>query len=74
MHKTRESLDKQQEALHLADVSVSLPDDYDSGLLNDYGGGNVEWWQDYIREEVARCNEYWRDYLERSQGNERPAI
>ena len=43
-------------------------DDYDSGLLNDYGSGNVEWWQDYIREEVARCNEYWRDYLERSQG------
>ena len=24
MHKTRESLDKQQEALHLVDVSVSL--------------------------------------------------
>lgn len=55
----------------LHDVMLSLPDDYDSGLLNDYGGGKVEWWQDYIREEVARCNGYWRDYLERSQGNER---
>jgi len=46
------------------DVSPSLPADYDSGLLNDYGGGNVDWWQDYIREEIARCNGYWRDYFE----------
>lgn len=59
------------EQLNILHVSVSLPDDYDSGLLNDYGCGNVEWWQDYIREEVARCNGYWRDYLEGSQGNER---
>ena len=58
MHKSG-----QQKALHLAGVSVSLPDDYDSGLLNDYGGGNVEWWQDYIREEVNRCNGYWREHF-----------
>lgn len=37
--------------------------DYDPGLLNDYGGGNVQWWQDYIRAEINRCNEYWRTLL-----------
>jgi hypothetical protein len=34
--------------------------DYDSGLLNDWGGGDVYWWQNYIRSEVARCNDHWR--------------
>jgi len=43
---------------------VNHPFDYDSGLLNNYGGGDVDWWQDYIREEIARCNGYWRDYFE----------
>lgn len=28
---------------------------YDAGLLNDYGGGNVDWWQDYIRAELDRA-------------------
>ena len=36
---------------------------YDAGLLNDYGGGNVEWWQDYIRAEIDRCNDYWEDEI-----------
>lgn len=34
--------------------------DYDAGLLNDFGGGNVEWWQDYLRAEIGRANEHWR--------------
>jgi hypothetical protein len=34
--------------------------DYDAGLLNDFGGGNVGWWQDYIRAEIGRANDYWR--------------
>jgi hypothetical protein len=38
--------------------------DYDAGLLNDYGGGNVGWWQDYIRAEIGRCNDYWREQVE----------
>jgi len=42
---------------------MDIPD-YDAGLLNDYGGGNVDWWQDYIRAEIGRCNEYWREQLE----------
>jgi len=37
--------------------------DYDPGLLNDYGGGKVEWWQDYIRSEVDAANEYWRNVI-----------
>jgi hypothetical protein len=32
---------------------------YDAGLLNDYGGGNVEWWQDYIRAELDRSHDYY---------------
>lgn len=31
---------------------------YDAGLLNDYGGGNVGWWHDYIRHEIERCNDF----------------
>lgn len=38
--------------------------DYDPGFINDYGGGDVGWWQDYIRHEVNRCNEYWRSLIE----------
>lgn len=34
--------------------------DYDPGLLNDWGGGNVEWWQDYLRAEIGRANDHWR--------------
>jgi hypothetical protein len=34
--------------------------DYDAGLLNDYGAGNVDWWQDYIRAEIGRANDFWR--------------
>lgn len=35
-----------------------MSDRYDAGLLNDYGGGNVEWWQDYLRSEIERSNEF----------------
>lgn len=35
-------------------------DTYDAGLLNDFGGGNVEWWQDYIRAELARAHDYYQ--------------
>jgi len=34
---------------------------YDPGCLNDDGGGNTDWWMHYIRAEVDRCNQYWRD-------------
>jgi hypothetical protein len=41
--------------------------DYDAGLLSDYGGGNVAWWMDYIRGELERCNEHWREQLSAHQ-------
>ena len=34
-------------------------DCYDAGLLSDYGGGNVEWWQDYIRAELGRAHDFY---------------
>jgi hypothetical protein len=37
--------------------------DYDAGLLNNFGGGNVEWWQDYLRAEIGRANDFWRDQV-----------
>lgn len=50
-----------------ADQSAELPWesilDYDPGLLDDGGGGNVEWWYQYIRDLIASANEYWRDEL-----------
>ena len=41
---------------------MDIPD-YDPGTLNDYGGGNVDWWFNYIRAEINGCNEYWREQL-----------
>lgn len=35
--------------------------DYDPGLLSDFGGGDVNWWQDYLRAEIARANEHWQE-------------
>lgn len=34
-------------------------DAYDAGLLGDGGGGSIEWWQDYIRAELARAHEHY---------------
>jgi hypothetical protein len=37
--------------------------EYDAGLMNDYGGGNVEWWQDYIRYELGCAYEHYKEQL-----------
>ena len=37
--------------------------EYDAGLLNDFGGGNVEWWQDYIRAELGRAYEHYQSQI-----------
>jgi len=42
------------------DASTS---DYDAGLFNDFGGGNIAWWHDYLQAEIGRCNAYWRIIL-----------
>jgi hypothetical protein len=36
---------------------------YDAGLLNDFGGGNVGWWQDYIRAELERAHDHYQEQL-----------
>lgn len=36
---------------------------YDAGLLNDYGGGDVDWWQDYIRAELGRAHDFYQSLL-----------
>lgn len=46
----------------LAQQLAEVPD-YDAGLLGDFGGGNVDWWQNYIRAEIERANEYWREAI-----------
>jgi hypothetical protein len=51
----------------LAEAARTLPD-YDAGLLNDFGGGDAGWWQDYIRAEIGRANDYWRAALAAVKG------
>lgn len=36
-------------------------DTYDAGLLNDFGGGDVGWWHDYIRAELGRAHDFYAD-------------
>lgn len=40
-------------------------DEYDAGLLSDFGGGDVEWWQDYIRSELSRAHDFYQSQAER---------
>jgi len=50
-------------AQHPATAQKSdVPDDYDPGYLNDFGCVSVfSWWFDYIRAEIGRCNDHWRE-------------
>lgn len=41
-------------------------DYYDAGLLNDYGGGNVEWWQDYIRSVLGAAHDFYQSQVDSS--------
>uniref|UniRef100_A0A6M3LN60 Uncharacterized protein n=1 Tax=viral metagenome TaxID=1070528 RepID=A0A6M3LN60_9ZZZZ len=34
---------------------------YDAGYLNDWGGGNTDWWRDYIRDELARAHTFYEE-------------
>ena len=40
---------------------------YDAGILNDFGGGNVEWWQDYIRAELGRAHDFYVSQISAEQ-------
>jgi hypothetical protein len=37
---------------------------YDAGYLNDFGGGNVGWWQDYIRAELERAQDHYQQQVD----------
>jgi hypothetical protein len=46
------------------DVSVSIHlDTYDAGLLPSYDG-NFEWWQDYVRSELARAHDFYQSQVD----------
>jgi len=38
-------------------------EEYDAGLLNDFGGGKVDWWQDYIRAELGRAFDHYQSQV-----------
>lgn len=44
-------------------AAVVMLDQYDAGLLSDFGGGNVDWWQDYIRAELGRAHDFYQSQL-----------
>ena len=44
-------------------VQTAALDAYDAGLLNDFGGGNVDWWQDYIRAELGRAHDFYESRI-----------
>lgn len=43
--------------------SVNL-DAYDAGHLNDFGGGNVGWWQDYMRSELGAAHDFYQSQID----------
>ena len=49
-------------------------EEYDAGLLNDFGGGNVEWWQDYIRAELGRAYEHYQSQMAAPQPAQRKPL
>ena len=64
------AVDRQLNPLPLLPTSEPpAPDDgkeeamgrYDAGLLNDFGGGDVQWWQDYIRAELDRAHDFYQE-------------
>lgn len=49
-----------------AEVLRDELESYDAGLFGDYGGGNVEWWHDYMRAELARAHDFYADQFDRA--------
>jgi len=53
-------VDRVRDALKAVDGPLEA---YDAGLLGDGGGGDVEWWQDYIRAELGRAHEFYESQI-----------
>lgn len=47
-----------------AEPASAALDFYDAGLLNDFGGGDVHWWQDYLRYELNRAHEFYQSQVD----------
>lgn len=37
-------------------------DQFDVGILNDHGGGNVDWWHNYIRSLLDEAHTHYTEY------------
>lgn len=37
---------------------------FNPGFLNNFGGGNVQWWQDYIRSLLEEAHDFYEDQLQ----------
>ncbi len=48
----------------MPDERVFSLDAYDAGSLNDFGGGNIDWWHDYIRSELGRAHDFYQSQLD----------
>jgi hypothetical protein len=70
--------DQAREAITAIKQALAAPvqelDEYDAGLLNDYGGGNVEWWQDYIHYELGCAYEHYKEQLTTPRSTQRPWV
>ncbi len=58
-----DAIDAIEQALATPVQEPMALEEYDAGVLNDYGGGNVEWWQDYIRAELGRAYEHYQSQM-----------
>lgn len=69
-NKHKDSQNYESEVFYAAPVpAMPIQDDkeleeYDYGNLNDFGGGNVSWWQDYIRSELGRAYEFYQAQIQ----------
>ncbi|WP_418122296.1 hypothetical protein [Variovorax sp. 160MFSha2.1] len=64
VRKCIEGLRAKLASLPPADPGAVALECYDAGLLSNFGGGNVEWWQDYIRAELARAHDHYQAQIE----------
>src|SRR5690554_6903113 len=57
LHAVADELERLRE--FKAEIESQKPEPYDAGFLNDFGGGNVSWWHDYIRSELERAHDHY---------------
>ena len=49
-------------------------DQYNAGLLGDGGGGDVQWWQDYMRAELNRAHKFYCEQTPQPEDPRRTVI